>query len=295
MDQPVIALKVDVDTFVGTRDGVPNLLAILERFDIRATFYFSMGPDNSGKAIRRIFRPGFLRKMLRTKAPSMFGMRTLLSGTLIPAPIIAAKLPHILKKTEAAGHVVGIHCWDHVKWHDFLPWFPKPVTAMELGKASAIYQDVLGHRALTTAAPGWTVSADSLEVQDAMHLSYCSDCRGTHPFYPVMDGRAFRTLQIPTTWPTMDELLGEGGITAETINDHYLTLLKPGLNVHTIHTEFEGMAMAPVFTDLLARLTDRGVRFITLAEVAEEAINAPSAPLAMAETPGRAMPVAVQG
>ena len=295
MDQPVIALKVDVDTFVGTRDGVPNLLAILERFDIRATFYFSMGPDNSGKVIRRIFRRGFLRKMLRTKAPSMFGMRTLLSGTLIPAPIIAAKLPHILKKTEAAGHVVGIHCWDHVKWHDFLPWFPKPVTAMELGKASAIYQDVLGHRALTTAAPGWTVSADSLEVQDAMHLSYCSDCRGTHPFYPVMDGRAFRTLQIPTTWPTMDELLGEGGITAETINDHYLTLLKPGLNVHTIHTEFEGMAMAPVFTDLLARLTDRGVRFITLAEVAEEAINAPSAPLAMAETPGRAMPVAVQG
>ncbi|GFE57653.1 4-deoxy-4-formamido-L-arabinose-phosphoundecaprenol deformylase [Geobacter sp. AOG1] len=296
MNQPVIALKVDIDTFVGTRDGVPNLLAILARFGIRGTFYFSMGPDNSGKAIRRIFRPGFLKKQLRSGAPSAFGLRTLLSGTLLPPPIIAAKLPEVLKMTEKAGHVVGIHCWDHVKWHDYLPWFPKPVTAMELGKASALYQEVLGHRALTTAAPGWTVSADSLEVQDAMHLSYCSDCRGSHPFYPVMDGRTFRTLQIPTTWPTMDELLGENGITPETINDHYLTLLKPGLNVHTIHTEFEGMAMSQVFTDLLTRLTQRGVRFVTLAEVAEEAgPTAPVAPLAMSEIPGRAMPVAIQG
>ena len=296
MNQPVIALKVDIDTFVGTREGVPNLLAILARFGIRGTFYFSMGPDNSGKAIRRIFRPGFLKKQLRSGAPSAFGLRTLLSGTLLPAPVIAAKLPDILRKTEAAGHEVGIHCWDHVKWHDFLPWFPKPVTAMELGKASALFQEVLGHRALTTAAPGWTVTPDSLEVQDAMHLSYCSDCRGSHPFYPVMDGRAFRTLQIPTTWPTMDELLGENGITPETINGHYLTLLKPGLNVHTIHTEYEGMAMLPVFTELLTRLTGQGVRFVTFAEVAEEfASTAPAASLAMAEIAGRAMPVAIQG
>ncbi|RII29092.1 MAG: 4-deoxy-4-formamido-L-arabinose-phosphoundecaprenol deformylase [Geobacter sp.] len=296
MSQPIIALKVDIDTFVGTRDGVPNLLAILERFSIKATFYFSMGPDNTGKTIRRIFRPGFLKKQLRSGAPSAFGLRTLLSGTLIPAPVIAAKLPDILRKTEAAGHEVGIHCWDHVKWHDYLPWFPKPVTAMELGKASALFQEVLGHRALTTAAPGWTVTADSLEVQDAMQLSYCSDCRGSHPFYPVMDGRTFRTLQIPTTWPTMDELLGSNGITPETINDHYLSLLTPGLNVHTIHTEYEGMAMLQVFTDLLTRLTARGVRFVTFAEVAEEfASSAPAAPLAMAEIPGRAMPVAIQG
>ena len=69
MDRPTIALKVDVDTYVGTRDGVPHLLEILERFGIKATFYFSMGPDNSGKAIRRIFtRKGFLKKMLRTRA-----------------------------------------------------------------------------------------------------------------------------------------------------------------------------------------------------------------------------------
>lgn len=297
MSIPLFALKVDVDTYIGTRDGVPRLLEILSRFGIRATFYFSMGPDNSGKAIRRIFtRKGFLKKMLRTGAPSVYGLRTLLYGTLFPAPMIAESFPDILKQTEAAGHEVGIHCWDHVKWHDFLPWLPKPVTVMELGRASALFEEIFGHRTRTTAAPGWTVSPDSLEIQDAMGLDFCSDSRGTAPFFPVMDGRRFRTLQVPTTWPTMDELLGEGGITADTINDHYLPLLGEGLNVHTIHAELEGGAFAHLFTDLLERLTTRHVRFVTLAEAAEEfGRGANNAPLAMGDLPGRPGRVAIQG
>ncbi|MCM2358345.1 MAG: polysaccharide deacetylase family protein [Geobacteraceae bacterium] len=297
MDQPIIALKIDVDTYIGTRDGVPRLLEILGRFGIRATFYFSMGPDNSGKALRRIFtRKGFLRKMLRTRAHSACGLKTLLYGTLLPPPQIAASFPEILRRTEAMGHEVGLHCWDHVKWHDLLPWLPKPMTALELGRASALFQDILGRRTRATAAPGWTVSPDSLEIQDAMQLDYCSDSRGIRPFFPVMEGRRFRTLQIPTTWPTADELLGENGITAETINDHYLTLVRPGLNVHTIHAEMEGRSLATSFADLLERLLARGARFLTLAAAAQEyGRNAADAPLAMGELPGRAGRVALQG
>ena len=296
MNDSTIALKVDVDTYAGTRDGVPRLLAILGDHGIRATFYFSMGPDNSGKAIRRIFtRKGFLRKMLRTRAPSAYGLKTMLYGTLLPPPLIAASFPEVLRETARQGHEVGIHCWDHVKWHDLLPWFPKPVTAMELGRAGSQFETIFGRRATTTAAPGWTVSPDSLEVQDAMGLDYCSDSRGSRPFYPVMAGRSFRTLQIPTTWPTMDEILGENGITAANINDHYLSLLQPGLNVHTIHAELEGGVLADTFVDLLRRLQAANVRFITLAEAAAECgPGAPDCELVMGEIPGRAGNVARQ-
>jgi undecaprenyl phosphate-alpha-L-ara4FN deformylase len=294
---PVIALKVDVDTFIGTRDGVPTLLELFCRFGIRATFYFSLGPDNSGKAIRRIFtRKGFLAKMIRTRAPSVYGLRTLLYGTLLPPPMIGARSAGIISRTEQEGHEVGIHCWDHVKWHDLLPWMPKPTVAMELGQASAVYEEILGHRTRTVAAPGWTVSAASLEVQDALRLDYSSDSRGTAPFYPVWEGRRFRTLQIPTTLPTTDELLGEKGITSRTLNDHYLSLIRPGLNVLTIHAELEGKATAAIFVDLLERLTARGCRFITLAEAAGEfGTDAPDSPLSMGEIEGRAGVVALQG
>ena len=294
---PVIALKVDVDTFIGTREGVPALLEAFERFGIQATFYFSLGPDNSGKAIRRIFtRKGFLAKMIRTRVPSVYGLRTLLYGTLLPAPMIGARCADVIRRTEQAGHEVGIHCWDHVRWHDLLPRMSKPIVAMELGQASQVYEEILGHRASTIAAPGWTVTSDSLEVQDALSLHYCSDSRGSAPFYPVWEGRRFRTLQVPTTLPTTDELLGENGITAATLNDHYLSLIGPGLNVLTIHAELEGKATAAIFVDLLERLTSRGIRFITLAEAVREfGTNAPDCPLSMGEIEGRAGNVAVQG
>ncbi|HIJ86706.1 MAG TPA: 4-deoxy-4-formamido-L-arabinose-phosphoundecaprenol deformylase [Desulfuromonadales bacterium] len=293
---PAVALKVDVDTFVGTRDGIPNLLRILLQFGIRATFYFSLGPDNSGKAIRRIFHRGFLSKMLRTRAPSMYGVRTLLYGTLLPAPMIGEGLPDVMRSVQLAGHEVGIHCWDHVRWHDYLSRFPKQTTFRELDQARTSFEEIFGQRARSTAAPGWTVSADSLEIQDRMELSHCSDARGTGPFFPAMAGRRFSTLQIPTTWPTMDELLGENGITLDTINDHYLQLLQPGLNVHTIHAELEGNALSSTFIELLQRLAERNVRYLTLAEVADEfGAHAPSCELGMKYIAGRAMPVAIQG
>ncbi len=293
--QSIIALKIDVDTFVGTRDGVPQLLEIFDRFGIKATFYFSLGPDNSGKAIRRIFRKGFLKKMLRTRAPSMYGVRTMLYGTLLPAPFIGKQLKDLILNVKKAGHEVGIHCWDHVKWHDYLSRFQKETTSRELGQASSMFKEIFGTLSRTTAAPGWTVTADSLEIQDSMELDYCSDTRGTGPFFPIMNNRRFKTLQIPSTWPTMDELLGENGITLETINDQYLMLLKPGLNVHTIHAELEGNALRDTFVELLERLSERKVRFVTLADAAAEfGRNAPTSELYMGYTEGRAMPVALQ-
>lgn len=294
--ETIVALKVDVDTYAGTRDGVPNLLEDMARFSAKATFYFSMGPDNSGKAVRRLFtRPGFLKKMLRTKAPSAYGIKTMLYGTLLPAPMIATSFPGILLETGHQGHEVGIHCWDHVKWHDYLPRFPKQTTAMELGKASALFEKIMGYAAATTAAPGWTVTTDSLEVQDTMGLSYCSDGRGEYPFYPVMGGRRFRTMQIPSTLPTADEILGENGVTPENIDEFYFKALKPGLNVLTIHAELEGGAIRSSFIRLLERLQSAGIRCITLAEAAQTLSIIPACELKMGEISGRAGNVALQG
>jgi len=297
MKTPIIALKVDVDTYSGTRDGVPRLLEMLDLLGIKATFYFSMGPDNSGKAIRRIFtQKGFLKKMIRTKAPSMYGVKTLLYGTILPAPQIAKSFPSILQSVYSRGHEVGIHCWDHVHWHDKLSEMPLDKVQGELDKASRLFFETFHFRAETTAAPGWTVSPASLQVQDAMSLKYCSDSRGCSPFYPVIDGRRYSTLQIPTTLPTMDELLGMDGISSGTINDHYLALIRPGLNVHTIHAELEGGGMANVFIDLLQRLQKADARFLALSQAAQEAMvnTPPDCELVMKEIPGRAGLVAVQ-
>ena len=49
-----LALKVDVDTDRGTREGVPNLVAELRAAGVPACFLFSLGPDQTGRAITRV-------------------------------------------------------------------------------------------------------------------------------------------------------------------------------------------------------------------------------------------------
>jgi hypothetical protein len=84
-----------------------------------------------------------------------------------------------------------------------------------------------------------------------------------------MGRRVFRTPQIPTTLPTLDEILGTRGIDGATAPEAYLGLLRSGLNVLTVHAEMEGLSMRDSFASLLSRCRDRGVRFLTLTKVAE--------------------------
>ena len=115
-----LAIKIDVDTYRGTRDGVPALAKLLKKRAVPATFLFSFGPDNTGKALRRIFRKGFLKKCLRSNVAGNYGIRTLLYGTLLPAPKIARLCSAQMAAAASDGFECGIHCWDHFKWQDYL-------------------------------------------------------------------------------------------------------------------------------------------------------------------------------
>lgn len=296
-----VMLKLDVDTHEGLRDGGPNLLDLFGEFGIKASAFFTFGPDNSGQVIRRIFtKKGFLRKMLRTRATSVYSKRTMLYGTLLKAPPVAEAFPEILRGYEAAGHEVGIHGYDHVNWHDKLDRMGRDKIRDIFGKASASYEEILGHSAETCAAPGWKVNADSLHVQDEAGIICASDTRGETPFRPVIGGVKFRALQVPTTLPTLDEILGERCATAAEANEIYLGLMKKDrLNVMTIHTEFEGKPFLEPFRDLLVRLKDAGAEFVRMKDVCAEIegnrAETPECEVVNRELPGRAGAVGCQG
>ncbi len=163
---PRLALKVDCDTFEGTRDGIPRLLRLLERHAVRASFFFVLGPDRSGRAALRVFtRKGFLAKMLRSNAAATYPLRTMLYGTLLPAPDVGARLGDVMRSVAAAGHEVGIHGWDHVRWHDRLDRMSPEAVARDYGRAHARFAEIFGRPARASAAPGWHVTAAALELQ----------------------------------------------------------------------------------------------------------------------------------
>jgi undecaprenyl phosphate-alpha-L-ara4FN deformylase len=276
MSDTILSIKIDVDTDRGTRIGVPNLLDLFDEFGIRATFLFSLGPDNTGRAIRRIFRPGFLSKVGRTSVVSTYGIRTLLNGLLLPGPHVGRRNEGVMRLARSRGHEVGIHCYDHIRWQDGLAKMGRAEVYEEFGKARKEFERIFSEPAKTAGSAGWQANRFSLEAYDHAHLLYASDARGTHPFIPRMGSVVYKTLQIPTTLPTLDELLGRPEYPEDSIVAHYLGLLAPDkLNVLTIHAEVEGMQKITLFRSLLEQVRERRIQVKKLDELAADLLKNP--------------------
>ncbi|HUA36650.1 MAG TPA: polysaccharide deacetylase family protein [Candidatus Binataceae bacterium] len=295
-----VALKIDVDTHQGMEQGVPRLVQMLERDGITASFYVAMGPDNSGRAVARVFRNrGFLKKMFRTNAVAMYGVRTILSGTLLPARPIALAFPETMRALKRSGFEVGVHGYDHVRWQDEIDRIGERGVRDELTDAREAYRAIFGEAPRSFAAPGWRTSSAALLALEDLKLDYHSDTRGRSPYRCVVEGRALATPEIPTTLPTLDEVMGRPELhDAQAVHDFYLGQFREdSLNVHTIHAETEGMGQLDAFTALVRALGERGAKFVQLRDVAERLRTSelPACEVIRDTLPGRAGWISAQG
>jgi peptidoglycan/xylan/chitin deacetylase (PgdA/CDA1 family) len=297
----ILGLKVDVCTYDGLRLGVPNLLRLFRRHGVRASFFVALGPDTTGRAIVRAFRTGFLSKLRRTQALRTYGIRTILSGTLLPSRHVGRRLAPVLREILAAGHELAIHGYDHRRWQDRVTRMDEGSIQDELRRAVEIYREVAGREPRGFGAPGWQLSSASLQLLEKLDLAYASDTRGTQPFYPRIHGRTLRTLQLPTTLPTLDEVLGMNGVDA----GGYADLVRRRVagspwNVLTLHAEMEGSRFLNAADRLLQMLQEARAACIPL-EVLADRVRAergegiPAAEIVLRPIRGRAGTVAMPG
>jgi undecaprenyl phosphate-alpha-L-ara4FN deformylase len=262
-----VGLRVDVDTLRGTRTGVPNLLELLARNNIRASFFFSVGPDNMGRHLWRLMRPAFLVKMFRTGAARLYGWDILLRGLLWHGPVIGGCCPDPIRDAAGAGHEVGLHAWDHHRWQTWISRLGRHAVSNEIQKGYDLLKDITGSPPSCFAAPAWRVTPESLHALDRFPFRFESDCRGLSLFHAVVQGRRLNHVQVPTTLPTFDEIIGLK-CTSETYNEYLLDMIRPErLNVLTIHAEVEGIVFLPLFRDLVKIAAQREIVFEPLGDI----------------------------
>jgi len=295
-----IALKIDVDTYRGTREGVPRLVEVLQRHHAQATFFFSLGPDHTGRAIRRVFRPGFMQKVSRTSVIEHYGVKTLLYGTLLPGPDIGRKCADIMRAVRDAGFEVGIHCYDHIRWQDHVAAKDAQWTEREMQRAVERYTEIFGEPPKAHAAAGWQTNRHALRLTQRLGFDYSSDTRGTHPFIPTWDAEIIACPQLPTTLPTLDELIGRDGLTVDNVAQHLLALTAQEAehgHVYTLHAELEGQKWLPVFEQLLQGWREQGYERVSMRQYLEALDKAklPRHALSLGAIEGRSGTLALQG
>jgi peptidoglycan/xylan/chitin deacetylase (PgdA/CDA1 family) len=310
-----MVLKIDVDTYRGTREGVPNLVRALKARQAGATFLFSLGPDHTGWALRRALRPGFFSKVSRTSVVEHYGFKTLMYGTLLPGPDIGKDRAADMRAVRDAGFECGIHTWDHVLWQDNVARRDGAWSTRMMRKAAARFSQVFGVAPRTHGAAGWQMNNAAFAEHDDAGYAYASDGRcvltenGTlaNPAdgpHRLADGeRVLRHIQLPTTLPTLDELLGReiDGVTISTGNiAAFLLKLTEGAtrdHVYTLHAELEGQKLAPIFEQLLAGWQAQGYQLASMADYHQKIqhLALPVCPITWGELPGRSGQLIVQG
>jgi undecaprenyl phosphate-alpha-L-ara4FN deformylase len=283
-----IGLRIDVDTFRGTKLGVPNLCLLFAKHSIKASFFFSVGPDNMGRHLWRLLRPTFLLKMLRTKAANLYGWDILLKGTFWPGPLIGEKLGGIIRATADSGHEIGLHAWDHYTWQARINRMDSKTIYGSLNKGVTLLTQILDRPPDCSAVPGWKSNDLVLREKDKFSFRYNSDCRGKSIFRPIVGGRELKHPQIPVTLPTYDEVVGCNGVTDSNYNDYLLSLVDcQKLNVLAIHAEVEGIAYLEMFEQFLNMSISKGISFVPLSLLLSEYHSTESATIIRKEIPGR--------
>jgi peptidoglycan/xylan/chitin deacetylase (PgdA/CDA1 family) len=295
----LVALKIDVDTYRGTREGALRLADLLQRLAVPATFLFSLGPDHTGRAIRRAFRRGFLGKVKRTSVLEHYGLKTLLYGVLLPGPHIGRRCAAQMRAIARRGFEVGVHTWDHVRWQDGAPRASEAWTRRELTLARDQFAEVFGTAPLVHGAAGWQTNRYLPGLQHELGFRYASDTRGTGPFMPRGEAGEAAVPQLPTTLPTLDELIGRADLGGVDPVDHLLALSAAAPareQVFTLHAELEGGAYLSAFERLLQAWRARGTRLTDLKSYAAQLDWAvlPRCRIVTGTVPGRSGTLAIQ-
>lgn len=281
-----IALRLHVGTLAGARRGVPLLIEKLLAHQAGATFLLCLGPDQSGRAFGQAM--GMARHCWKTP----------LRGTLIPAGEIGKKATESLSQIEANGFEAGISAWNRVAWEKQAATATNDWIAYEVARAMAAFDELFGHPPRIFGAPDWQAHRHHLRLLQRQGFLAASDCRGSHPFLPVWEGEILPCPQLPTTLPTLEELMHGGRSDQEAVARLLeMTEKLETPQVFSLRAEHEGLGYGAALEQLWQGWQHQGHTLVSLGQLLadQEAKSLPYAEIRRGEIPNRADPLCVQG
>lgn len=265
-----LALKIDVETLRGTREGIPRLVDLLKRHGASATFLLSVGPEHRG-----------------------------LSGRLWPGRELARRCGDAMRLARDSGFEIGLRGYDPVRWRKHAARAEPVWIETQMQRAIDRYAAALGEPPRVHGAAGWQMNVHGLRLTQRLGFAYCSDGRGVSPHLPVWNAELIRCPQFPTTLPTFDELLGHDGVVASNLAAHLLARTANDARDHvfTLSAANQGTkGVPPVLEQLVIGWKAQGYEIVSIGALndAVEPFALPRCEVGWGTVPGRAGTVLVQ-
>jgi len=238
-----VALRVEVNSLRGLRQGVPNLMRLFSEYQVRVSFFFPLGYDYAGRSPFTTWR-----------ARHRLGVPALAYGTLMPAPSLGAEGRDLMATARAEGHEVGLFGLSPLHWSRRLAHADKAWTGQQCEDLWSSFLELGGMAPSALATPGWQVNPALLGGLSSGCYRYSSMSRGKLPYLPVLQGVRSEVPEIPTTLPTVDELLRQPGVTVGNVHEYLYAdsrHLRPAGHVFAASAEREGIELIGLMEKLL--------------------------------------------
>lgn len=153
-----IVFRFDVDTHVGAIEGVPRLLALADRLDVRFTFFVNMGRAVS---YRHLLERLIARRSRDATAPKLSNW-TKLGGaafvrTVMLNRVVGTAIPEILAEAARGGHHIGLHGGrNHGAWQADATHWTEARVLDELSYGIERFATAVGTNPESFSSPGWT-------------------------------------------------------------------------------------------------------------------------------------------
>lgn len=264
-----VALKIDVHTLLGAKQGVPALLRLFDTYQVRASFAIATGRIDGWR------------------------------GSLVPGPGIEQRAAAELRAVKTAGHELGIAFDDAQRWqrrgaHADAGW-----TKKNLVTSTERFERALGERPAFCAVPDWQINPHLLATQRGMGWQWASDTRGRYPFLPVLQGIRSECIQIPTTLPTLAEVLASHLAVADDVHEYLYAEsrhVRPTGHVYTAYADKEGVEHLRTMEKLIVMWKGQEGALRPLGEIVKELVvdRLPVHQVGWTQVPGREGHVAMQ-
>lgn len=236
-------ISIHVDGYYGLVKGVPNLLDLFERYNIKATFYINMGFESF------IFDYLIYKNKCKRTKPKVIIERyskiQLLFMVLLHRGLGHSHLK-ILREIKKRGHEVEIHCWNHLEWSKNFNNFNYK---KQIERSIKSYQKIFGYKPKKFVAPTWKINNNIIKELKKQGLNTIQILEKNKSKFINKNVN----LDILTYNKTIDELLGEGKKMEEILDIYSKELNKKNANLY-FHADYEGLRGLEYFKKIMKLL-----------------------------------------
>ncbi|MDD5699643.1 MAG: polysaccharide deacetylase family protein [Candidatus Nanoarchaeia archaeon] len=225
-------LRVDLESDRGIREGVPKLLDLLKKYNLKASFYIVMGGESN---IFEILRYNKKMESSAERSIKVWSLLDKLRMVLLPKDFVKAN-KKILQRILDEGHELGIHGWKHREWTRGLD---KIDVKTKINRAISRYNRLFGQKPISWSSPGFNINDNILDILRDAGIKYISDFSGNKP--RLYNG--IKNIPITTSGenrtPIIEYLISRGKSDKEILEFMRIEIMNKEIISFYIHDLFE--------------------------------------------------------